>query len=118
MKTTDTTKNSQKTSTWSLQDNKRTEAQRNAFKPTGKAPKNKTLKYVLSVMGVLLLLSFALVQIYKEPLQTCFTTDFCINSIDDRLLYTLFIFSNMAIVILAFVGAYLGGKKLQSMFNS
>lgn len=72
----------------------------------------------MSVVLVLLLLSYALVQIYKEPLETCFTIDFCINSIDDRLLYTLFVFSNMAIVILTFVGAYLGGKKLQSVLRS
>lgn len=114
MKTTDTTKSSQKTTTWSLQDNKRTEAERNAFKPTGKTPKNKTLKYVLGVIVVLFSLSYALVQIYKEPLQTCLTSDFCINSIDDRFLYTLFIFLNMAIVILAFVGTYILGRKLQS----
>ena len=117
MKTTDTTNNSQKKTTWSLQDNKRSESERNAFKPTGKTPKNKTWKYVLGVTVVLLLLSYALVQIYKDPLQTCLTADFCINSIDDRLLYTLFIFSNMAVVILAFVGAYLVGNKLRTVFK-
>ena len=117
MKITDTMKDSQKKTTWSLQDNKRTEAERNAFKPTGKTPKNKTLKYVLSVIVVLLLLSYSLVQMYDEPLETCITYDFCINSIDNPILYSLFVFCNMAIIILAFIGAYVVGKKLRNVIK-
>lgn len=109
--------NSQKKTTWSLQDNIRTEEQRNAFKPTGKTPKNKTWKYVLTVIIVLFLLSYSLVQMYEEPLQTCLTTDFCINSIDDMFLYTIFVFCNMAIIILAFVVTYIIGKKLRTILK-
>ncbi len=117
MKTTDSTKDSQKKTTWSLQDNKRTETQRNAFKPTGKIPKNKTLKYVLTVILVLLLLSYSLVQMYNEPLQTCLTSEFCISSIDNPILYTLFVFCNIAIIVLAFILAYIVGKKLRSILK-
>ena len=117
MKITDTTNHSQKKTTWSLQDNKRTEAERSIFKPTGKTPKSKTLKYVLSFIGVMLVSSYVLVLIYDKPLSTCITYDFCINSIDNTLLYALYVFINMAIVILAIMAAYLLGKNLRKAFN-
>jgi hypothetical protein len=37
---------------WSLQHNKRNEAERNVFQPTGKKPMNKNLVYVLSAIGI------------------------------------------------------------------
>ena len=117
MKITDTTKHSQTKTTWSLQDNKRMQAQRDAFTPTGKTPKNKTWKYLLSLVIVLLLMSYSLVQMYEEPLQTCIIRDFCINSTENPLLYTLFVFCNIAIIILAFAGAYILGKKLKSVLK-
>lgn len=104
--------NSPKKTVWSLQDNKRTEDQRNAFKPTGKKPKNKTLQYILVALLVLFVLSFLLLKIYEETLETCITDTFCINSKENVLLYTIYIFSNILIVVLSIVGAYAIGKKL------
>ena len=104
--------NSPKKTTWSLQDNKRTEAQREAFKPTGKKPKNKTLQYVLiSLLGVFGL-SYLLIKIYEDTLETCLTESFCINSKDDVLLYTLYVFVTISIVIASISGAYAIGKRL------
>ncbi len=104
--------NSPKKTVWSLQDNKRNEEQRSAFKPTGKKPKSKTLKYVLTSVLVLLVMSFLLIQIYEEDLETCITDTFCINSNEDILLYTMYVFVNISIVILSIVGAYSIGKRL------
>ena len=42
---------------WSLQNNKRTEAERNVFQPTGKKPMNKNVVYVLSAIGITFLAS-------------------------------------------------------------
>jgi preprotein translocase subunit SecE len=104
--------NSPKKTVWSLQDNKRTEDQRNAFKPTGKKPRNKTLQYILVAILVLFVVSFLLLQIYEETLETCIIDAFCINSKEDVLLYTLYVFLNILIVVLAIVGAYAIGRKL------
>ena len=104
--------NSPKKTTWSLQDNKRTEAQRAAFKPTGKKPKNKTVQYVAVSLLVLFGLSFLLIKIYEEPLETCITETFCINSKDDIVLYALYVFFTICILIAAIAGAYAIGKRL------
>ena len=104
--------NSPKKTVWSLQDNIRTEDQRNAFKPTGKKPRSKTPQYLVISVLVLFLVSFLLLQMYQETLETCITEDFCINSKDNLLLYTLYVFTNICIVILSIVGAYAIGKKL------
>lgn len=104
--------NSPKKTVWSLQDNKRTEEERNAFKPTGKKPSNKTLQYFLISILVLFVMSFLLLQIYEDRLETCITDTFCINSQEDIMLYTLYVFVNMCIVILSIAGAYAIGKKL------
>ncbi|TYA54788.1 hypothetical protein [Formosa maritima] len=109
--------NSPKKTVWSLQDNKRTEEQREAFKPTGKKPRNKTLQYILVFILVLLVMSFLLIQIYEETLETCIVDTFCINSNDNILLYTLYVFVNMSMVILAIAGAYVIGKKLGNYFK-
>lgn len=46
---------------WSLQNNKRTENQRNVFKPNGKTPKKKNgWRYIFSVLGILFVISFLL----------------------------------------------------------
>jgi hypothetical protein len=103
---------SPKKTVWSLQDNKRTEEERNAFKPTGKKPKNKTLQYILVSIAVLFVVSFLLLQIYEETLETCITDTFCINSKDNILLYTLYVFLNIIIVVGSIVGAYAIGRKL------
>ncbi|MCX7549281.1 hypothetical protein [Xanthomarina sp. F2636L] len=102
---------------WSLQDNKRTEDQRNAFKPTGKKPKNKTPQYILVSLLVLFVVSFLLLQMYQEALETCITDTFCINSKEDVLLYTLYVFANICIVVLAIVGAYAFGRKMAREFK-
>ena len=104
--------NSPKKTVWSLQDNKRTEDQRSAFKATGKKPKSKTPQYVLSTILGLLVLSFLLIKIYEDVLEVCITDAFCINSKDDILLYTVYVFSIFCILIAAVVGAYTIGKKL------
>jgi len=104
--------NSPKKTVWSLQDNVRTEDQRNAFKPTGKKPRNKTLQYILISILVLFIVSFLLLQFYQETIETCITDNFCINSKEDVLLYTFYVFANICIVILSIVGAYAIGKKL------
>lgn len=104
--------NSQKKTVWSLQDNKRTEAERNAFKPTGKIPRNKTLQYILVSVLILFVMSFLLLQIYEDTLETCITDTFCINSKENVLIYTFYVFANMCIVILSIVVAYTIGKKL------
>ena len=44
---------------WSLQNNKRTEAERNVFEPTGKKPMNKNVVYILSAIGITFLMSFS-----------------------------------------------------------
>ena len=65
---------------WSLQNNKRTEAERNVFAPTGKKPMNKNVVYVLSAIGITFLMSFALSQFSKETTQFCFLIDcYCFN---------------------------------------
>ncbi|HLV14685.1 MAG TPA: hypothetical protein VKY41_05855 [Xanthomarina sp.] len=103
---------SPKKTVWSLQDNKRTEDQRNAFKPTGKKPRNKTFQYIMVSILVLFVVSFLLLQMYQETLNTCITDSFCINSKEDVLLYSLYIFANICIVVLSIVVAYAIGRKL------
>lgn len=109
--------NSPKKTVWSLQDNKRTEAQREAFKPTGKKPKSKTLKYLLVSAAILFLFSFLLIQINEDRLETCITESFCINTEENILLYTIYIFINICVVLLAISGAYIIGKKLAAYFK-
>ena len=104
--------NSPKKTVWSLQGNKRSEEERNAFKPTGEKPKSKTPRYVLVSLLVVFLFSFLLIKIYEDTLETCITDTFCINSNDDILLYTVYIFVSFCIIIAAIAGAYLIGKKL------
>ena len=103
---------SPKKTVWSLQDNKRTEDQRNAFKPTGKKPRNKTPQYILISIVVLFTVSFLMLQIYDDTLETCITENFCINSKNDVLLYTFYVFLTISILILSVVVAYAIGKKL------
>ena len=103
---------SQQKKTWSLQDNKRTEDQRNQFKPTGKQRKNNNVLYLLSAIGVLLAISFLLPKLYEEVVTVCVTDTFCINSKEDVLLYTLYVFFTIVILILAIYGAYIIGKKI------
>ena len=103
---------------WSLQNNKRTEAERNVFAPTGKKPMNKNVVYVLSAIGITFLMSFALSLFSKEPTQFCFLIDsYCSNSTGNPMAYTFYIFMNLWILILGITIAYLNGKKIGDRFK-
>jgi len=103
---------------WSLQNNKRTEAERNVFEPTGKKPMNKNVVYVLSAIGITFLMSFALSLFAKETTHFCFLIEsFCFNSIESPIAFTFYIFMNLWILILGIGIAYLIGKKLGDRFK-
>ena len=103
---------------WSLQNNKRSEAERNVFAPTGKKPMNKNVVYILSAVVVTFLLSFALSLFSNETTQFCFLIDsYCFNSSENPLLCTFYIFMNLWILILGIGVAYLIGKKLGDKFK-
>ena len=103
---------------WSLQNNKRTEAERNVFQPTGKKPMNKTVVYVLSSLGITLLMSFALSQFATQSIDFCFLIEsYCFNSTENPLAFTFYIFMNLWILILGIGMAYLIGKKLGDKFK-
>jgi uncharacterized membrane protein len=98
---------------WSLQNNKRTEAERNVFEPTGKKPMNKNVVYVLSALGITFLMSFALSLFSKETTQFCFLIDnYCYTSTENPIAFTSYIFLNLWILILGITIAYLIGKKI------
>ena len=103
---------------WSLQNNKRTEAERNVFQPTGKKPMNKNVVYILSAIGINFLMSFALSLFSKKTTQFCFLIEsYCFNSTENPLAYTFYIFMNLWILILGIGIAYLIGKKLGDRFK-
>ena len=103
---------------WSLQNNKRTEAERNVFQPTGKKPMYKNGVYILSAIGITFLMSFALSQFSKETTNFCFLIEsYCFNSTENPLAYTFYIFMNLWILILGIGIAYLIGKKLGDRFK-
>lgn len=99
---------------WSLQNNKRTEEESNLFKPTGKKPKKNGLKYVLIVLLGLFSLSFIMTQFAKESIEVCFLSDYCINSSEDKLWYTLYVFITNVIIVFGVYFAYRIGKYLAS----
>lgn len=103
---------------WSLQNNKRTEAERNVFEPTGKKPMNRNVVYVLLALGITFLLSFALSLFSKETTHFCFLIDsYCFNSTENPIAYMFYIFMNLWILILGIGIAYLIGKKLGDRFK-
>ncbi|MDP5000651.1 MAG: hypothetical protein NWQ15_02035 [Flavobacterium sp.] len=98
---------------WSLQNNKRSEAEQNVFEPTGKKLMNKNVVYIFSAIGIILLMSFALSQFSKEATNFCFLIEnFCFNSEENPIAYTFYVFVNLWILILGIGIAYLIGKKL------
>ena len=103
--------------TWSLQNDKRTEEERNVFKPTGKTPKNNMKLYLLSLVGVFLLVSFLMTYFSDKTMEACLTDTYCFNSKDNVLVYTLYVFFNIVIVVLAIFGAYIFGKKLSDLIK-
>ena len=98
---------------WSLQNNKRSEEERNVFEPTGKKPMNKNVFYILSAIGITFLMSFALSLFSKETSQFCFLIEsYCFNSNENPIVYTFYIFMNLWILILGITIAYFIGKKI------
>ncbi len=108
---------SQPKKTWSLQDNKRTDTERDLFKATGKPKKNNNVLYALTVIGALLAISFLLPQLYEDTVTICITDTFCLNSKVDVFLYPLYVFFTIVILILAVYGAYYIGKQLGERFK-
>jgi len=103
--------------TWSLQNHKRTEEERNVFKPTGKTPKNNTTLYLISLAGIFLLVSFIMTYFSEDRMVACLFKSYCFNSKDDLLIYSIYVFFNIVIVVLAISGAYIIGKKLANLIK-
>lgn len=102
--------------TWSLQNDKRTEEERNVFKSTGKTPKHNTTKYLLSLTAVFLLVSFLMTYFSEKTLHAC-VGSYCFNSVDNFIIYSLYVFLNIVIIVLAIFGAYIFGKKLANLIK-
>lgn len=102
---------------WSLQNDKRTLEERNIFKPTGKTPKNNTTIYLFSLAGIFLLVSFLMTYFSETILEACLIRNFCFNSKDNIVIYTLYVFLNIVIVICAIFAAYIIGKKLANFIK-
>ena len=103
---------------WSLQNNKRSEEERNVFKPTGKKPMNKNLVYILSAFGITLVVSYVLTFFAKETISFCFLLEtYCYNSLENPLAFTFFIFMNLWILVLGVGIAYVIGKKIGDRFK-
>jgi CDP-diglyceride synthetase len=102
---------------WSLQNDKRTEAERNVFKPTGKTPKSKTTSYLFWAVIVIFAASFSLTFLQEESIEVCLTSTFCFDSKADVLLYACYIFINILIVVVAIFCAYIIGKKIGKRFQ-
>lgn len=98
---------------WSLQNNKRSEEERNVFKPKEKKTMNKSVLYIFTSTVVLLVLSFLLTQFNSDEKEFCFLIDsLCFSSSQDKGLYIIYTFLNLLILIFAVFGAYLIGKKM------
>ena len=50
-------------------------------------------------------------------MEACLTDTYCFNSKDNVLVYTLYVFFNIVIVVLAIFGAYIFGKKLSDLIK-
>jgi polyferredoxin len=101
---------------WSLQNDKRTEAERNIFKPTGKSPKSKFKWYLVALAGVLFAVSFFMTYFSENVLHACIG-NYCFNSQDNLLVYTLYVFFTIIIVVFAVFGAYIVGRKLADLIK-
>jgi hypothetical protein len=103
---------------WSLQNNKRSEIERNVFVPKGKKSMNKYLVYSVSVLGITLLVSFVLSQFGTPSTEFCFLLEsYCFNATQHPIAFTFYIFMNLWILILGIGVAYLIGKKLGNRFK-
>ncbi|WP_452226091.1 hypothetical protein [Lacinutrix cladophorae] len=98
---------------WSLQNNKRTETERNVFKPTGVKKKQLSkVQYLVISIFVILISSFSLTFLTEKSSEICFIPSFCFQSKENIFLYTLYIFLNIIIILLGIIVAYIIGKKL------
>lgn len=97
---------------WSLQNNVRSEEERNVFKPTGKKPKSNNWKYVAVVLIGLLAISYVMVQFQKKEIYVCFISDFCFNSQQEKLFYIVYVFITNVILVFGIYFAYRLGKWL------
>lgn len=98
---------------WSLQNNKRTEAERNIFKPTGiKKKQVKASQYIIISLLIILVSSFSMTFIAEKSSKICFIPSFCFQSKENIFLHTLYIFINILIVLLTIIVAYIIGKKI------
>ena len=97
---------------WSLQNNVRSEEERNVFKPTGKKIKSNNWKYILIVLVGLLSISYLMTQFQKEVLSICFNQTFCIDSQQDKLLYVGYVFITNVVLVFGIYFAYRIGKWL------
>ncbi|WP_435137586.1 hypothetical protein [Formosa sp. A9] len=102
---------------WSLQDNKRTEDQRERFKATGKQPRNYTSTYILSGLALMLLISAVLTLTSEKKLEACMFFGRCFNSKEQPVLYTLYVFATLFIIVFAIISAYMLGKKIGSKYK-
>lgn len=98
--------------TWSLQQDKRTESQRSMFQPTGKTVKKNDWRYVLSVLLILLLMSYLFTFFTQKKVAICFTQDICFNSYDNRWVYVLFVYFNVLLLVFGVYFAYRFGSYL------
>lgn len=103
---------------WSLQNNKRSEEERNAFKPTGRKPKSNGPKYVAVVLLALLVVSFLMTQFQKEVVSVCITSNYCIDSEIDKFQYILYVFITNVILVFGIyfaykIGVFIGNKLKQ-----
>jgi len=106
----------EKKTVWSLQNDVRTEEERNVFKPTGKKPKKKNTLYVIVSLLIIFAASFSLTFLQETSKEICLTESYCFMS-DDKLMYSLYIFGNIVIVVLAILVAYIFGKKIGERFK-
>ena len=103
---------------WSLQHNKRNEAERNVFQPTGKKSINKNVVYIVSSIGITFLMSFALSFFSNKTTQFCFLREsYCYNSSENPKAYIIFVFVNIWILIIGIRIAYKVGIKLGDKFR-
>lgn len=102
---------------WSLQNDVRTEEERNVFKPTGKKPKKKHTLYLIAVIVAFLVVSFIMTYFSETTLEACITDTFCINSKDNLILYSFYVFITIVTVVLAITFAYLFGKRFADLIK-
>lgn len=103
---------------WSLQENKRSEEERNVFKPTGKKTRNKNIIYFISALVTTFLISFTLTLFSKSVVTFCFVIEnFCFDSSESYSLYVLYVFMNFWILILGIGFAYWIGIRIGNKFK-